>query len=108
MSDSYAAVAERHANIPQDGFAGLGPSGPLSLPLRDLPRAARELPDLSTRIDETLAALGGTVTMITAYTEQLRRDVVAARMRGASWDQIATELGITKQAAYKRYAGSMS
>jgi predicted transcriptional regulator len=41
-----------------------------------------------------------------AATEQRLRDaVVAARAAGYSWGKIAASLGVTPQAAHKRFAG---
>jgi hypothetical protein len=58
---------------------------------------------MSARLGKTLFALGD----LTAQLAKLhtRQDVLVARARaaGATWTQVADALGVTPQAAHKRY-----
>ena len=53
--------------------------------------------------DDALAELTDAVEQLTALTAH--RDLLVARARtaGATWAEIATTLGVTVQAAHKRY-----
>ncbi|MFC4555935.1 helix-turn-helix domain-containing protein [Georgenia faecalis] len=56
--------------------------------------------------DDPLRALGAVAEL---HREVNRAEEVAvrrARMRGASWADIARELGVSRQAVHKKYGGS--
>ncbi|MBB6171482.1 DNA invertase Pin-like site-specific DNA recombinase [Nocardiopsis mwathae] len=61
----------------------------------------------SAREDESpLTALNATV-QLRAEVERLQAvHVRRARLQGATWSEIATILGISKQAVHKKYGGS--
>jgi hypothetical protein len=54
---------------------------------------------------DTLAEIGSLQTELDA---QLHRAVAACRDEGYSWAEIAARLGVTRQAAFKRFAGSVA
>ena len=52
-----------------------------------------------------LRAIHHIAETIAAGEQQLRDAVVAARAAGYSWGKIAASLGVTPQAAHKRFSG---
>jgi DNA-directed RNA polymerase specialized sigma24 family protein len=53
--------------------------------------------------DEPIAALFRIAEQRRALSREEEAQVRRARMRGHSWESIATALGISKQAAHKRF-----
>jgi hypothetical protein len=62
------------------------------------------LPQDMTQLVHPLAALGD-VTLVVDEADRMRRKLVAeCRARGRSWAQIAVALGVTRQAAWQKFA----
>jgi DNA-directed RNA polymerase specialized sigma24 family protein len=63
--------------------------------------------DLATRVASEDPAEGlRAIAALRRLLERVERiHVESARRRGYSWQQIADELGVTKQAVHQRYAG---
>jgi hypothetical protein len=55
--------------------------------------------------DDPLTALTAALEWAVEAEEHLNRAVTAARAAGATWADIGDALGITRQAAHKRFAG---
>lgn len=79
---------------------------------RQLRALARALRAMDQRIDtvggasseaEALRSLAALADLEGAVGDLIARTVPAARDHGASWTQIGSSLGITKQAAHERY-----
>ena len=56
---------------------------------------------------DKLETLRNQVAFINAFAEDLPVFVKAARMSGATWEQIGNALGVTKQRAHQLYAHKM-
>lgn len=60
----------------------------------------------STDSDDALNALASTVGVMSELERVTTVAVRRARNQGASWTQIATAIGVSKQAAHKKYGGA--
>lgn len=69
--------------------------------IRSLLAAARE----GAQDESPLAALHATVTLRKELERLEATHVRRARMMGATWAEIATILGVSKQAVHKKYGG---
>jgi hypothetical protein len=56
--------------------------------------------------DELLAALPASVEAVEQTEARVREHVAALRNRGVSWERIASCLGVSRQAAWERFAGA--
>jgi hypothetical protein len=54
--------------------------------------------------EEFLATLPAAAAAVDSAEEQLREHVSMIRRRGISWERIAAELGVTRQAAWERFS----
>ena len=62
------------------------------------------LPQQLSQVEHALAALGD-VSLVADELDRMRRNLVAeCRARGRPWAQIASALGVSRQAAWERYA----
>lgn len=59
----------------------------------------------SLRADEPLRALASIATARATLEAETEIQVRRARHQGCSWEDIAAALGVSRQAAHKRYAG---
>lgn len=57
--------------------------------------------------DELLAALPATAKAADLAAERVREHVDMLRRRGVSWEKIGATLGVTRQAAWERFATSL-
>lgn len=55
------------------------------------------------RISATLGVLRDATAIRDAAGRVIERTVVSARIAGATWDEIADALGVSRQAAWERY-----
>jgi Homeodomain-like domain len=65
-----------------------------------------DLADLAVRSGEPAPALSAIVELRARLEELEELHVTAAREQGWSWSEIAAALGVTRQAAHKKYAGT--
>ena len=92
MRDEHRRAAQGTKN------AGAQPSESAGAPLESGPRVPAGAARWQALVDlESLA------TQRALLGEQIREGVVAARRAGAFWSEIGLALGITRQAAAKRY-----
>lgn len=78
----------------------------------EIERAARKFDKLSNDLDpdtvrsestEDLSHIAAASETVRADEDRLRQAVEAARAKGRSWNQIATALGVSRQAARQRF-----
>lgn len=80
---------------------------PIGSMLSDLAVILGPDPDLSAR-DYTLAILPTLAKMVQAVEDEARMYVRSAVEKGATWQQIGDALGVSRQAAHKRYGRHQS
>lgn len=78
----------------------------------EIEQAARRFDELTAELDpdtvqsdntEDLTQVAAVSATVRADEARLRQAVAAARARGRSWNQIATALGVSRQAARQRF-----
>jgi hypothetical protein len=63
-------------------------------------------PDTATQVDMSdLRAIADAADVVARGEAELTERVALARARGRSWTEIATALGVSRQAARQRFAG---
>ena len=83
----------------------------------EIDQAARRFDELADDLDpdtaqsentEDLTHIAATSAAVRADEDRLRQAVDVARARGRSWNQIATALGVSRQAARQRFTAKTS